>query len=116
VGHTDEQAFGIGPTLSADASQAPILPPRQSNLDRDLATILRNGGDISRLTPVADDELAAQRHCDRIDVEALWIVMRPEGPQLGPKHRLSLAGNDERSRLGFLDLEDALAAIVFCHG
>jgi hypothetical protein len=82
VEHTDQQAFGIGPTLSADASQAPIFPPRQSNLDRDLATVLRNGGDVSRLTPVADDELANQRHCDQIDVEALSIVMRPDCPSL----------------------------------
>ncbi|BCA06246.1 OmpA family protein [Bradyrhizobium diazoefficiens] len=74
VGHTDEQAFGVRPMMPmapvADASSAPPLLPayRQSNLDRWLPIILRDGGDISRLTPVDNAGLGLARAVSVVSV------------------------------------------------
>jgi outer membrane protein OmpA-like peptidoglycan-associated protein len=72
VGHTDEQAFGVRPTAPsapiADASSPPVMPVRQSNLDRFLPTILRDGGDISRLTPVDNAGLGLARAVSVVSV------------------------------------------------
>lgn len=73
VGHTDEQAFGVrtmAPMASAsDASSAsPTIPLRQSNLDRWLPNILRDGGDISRLTPVDNAGLGLARAVSVVSV------------------------------------------------
>jgi hypothetical protein len=72
VGHTDEQAFGARPIApmvpTADASSPPAIPVRQSNLDRLLPTVLRNGSDISRLTPVDNAGLGLARAVSVVSV------------------------------------------------
>ncbi|QOZ51520.1 hypothetical protein XH90_09110 [Bradyrhizobium sp. CCBAU 53338] len=72
VGHTDEQTFGVRQLAPAvpDPSRppSPVIPSRQSNLDRDLATILRNGGDIARLTPVDNAGLGLARAVSVVSV------------------------------------------------
>jgi outer membrane protein OmpA-like peptidoglycan-associated protein len=73
VGHTDEQAFGarqiapMGQIADASSSLA-AAPLRQSNLDRWLPTILRDGGDISRLTPVDNAGLGLARAVSVVSV------------------------------------------------
>jgi outer membrane protein OmpA-like peptidoglycan-associated protein len=73
VGHTDEQAFGGRPLAPiapiADASSpTPIIPLRQSNLDRWLPTVLRDGGDIAKLTPVDNAGLGLARAVSVVSV------------------------------------------------
>ncbi|MGY4402839.1 hypothetical protein [Bradyrhizobium sp. USDA 3315] len=68
VGHTDEQAFGVRQAPVTLDPAAPPPPVRQSNLDRDLAAILRSGGDIARLTPVDNAGLGLARAVSVVSV------------------------------------------------
>lgn len=71
VGHTDEQAYGpkraAAPVPSTDATGVPValVPPpvvaRVSNLDRNLATVLKSESDVGKLTPADNAGLGLAR-------------------------------------------------------
>jgi hypothetical protein len=64
VGHTDEQPFGVrqsnNPANSSGVVQLPVIG-RQSNLDRDLALVLKNGTTVARLVPADNAGLGLAR-------------------------------------------------------
>ncbi|ODM73119.1 MULTISPECIES: hypothetical protein [Bradyrhizobium] len=94
VGHTDEQTFGIrtiappAPTVDPSAPAVPMppaIPQRRSNLDRWLPAVLRDGGDISRSTPVDNAGLGLARAVSVVS------VLR-QSPQLANMKMIPLSG------------------------
>jgi outer membrane protein OmpA-like peptidoglycan-associated protein len=94
VGHTDEQAFGGRQSLAAaGAPIAPLPPARQSNLDRDLAIVLKSGSGIARLTPVDNAGLGLARAVSV--VSALRLSPKLSGYKMIPLSGAQLVNTDE---------------------
>jgi len=103
VGHTDEQAYGprvASPAVDATMTPAVLVPPaiapRSSNLDRGLTAILKNGGDIGKLTPVDNAGLGLARA-----VSVVSILRR--SPKLAGYKMIPLSGGQ------LIDTDESLA-------
>jgi outer membrane protein OmpA-like peptidoglycan-associated protein len=110
VGHTDEQAFGAriaSPVVDGPIPLVPMAPAtvRQSNLDRGLASVLKNDSDIALLTPVDNAGLGLARAVSVVS------VLR-QSPKLSGYKMIPLSGGQLVNTDESLALSGALAGDV----